>query len=166
MALIRAIVYLGALLVGMLLLAGRFGMLAGRVPTDLGVKDGKLKPPSPTRNSVSSQADLYPDHPQRAYARIAPLTVQGSGVQSIKRLALLLKDMPGVSVVTQTEDYLHAHCQTRWLRFTDDLELWFEPGTQLIQVRSASRLGREDFGVNRERVESLRAAFEAKALPQ
>ena len=166
MALIRAILYIGALLVALLLLAGRFGMLAGRVPTDLGVKDGKLKPPSKTRNSVSSQADLYPDHPQRAYARIAPITVQGSGVQSIKRLALLLKGMPGVTLITQTDDYVDAQCQTQWLRFTDDLELWLEPGDQLIHVRSASRLGREDFGVNRERVESLRAAYEAKALPQ
>lgn len=166
MALIRGILYLGALLVGLLLLAGRSGMLTGRVPADLGVKDGRLKPPSPTRNSVSSQADLYPDHPQRAYARIAPFTVQGKGSDALQRLAQLLKGMPGVTVVTQTGDYVHAQCQTKWLRFTDDLELWLEPTGQLIHVRSASRLGREDFGVNRERVEALRAAFEAKALPQ
>jgi uncharacterized protein (DUF1499 family) len=164
MALIRAILYIGAILLALLLLAGRFGLLVGRVPADLGVKDGKLKPPSATRNSVSSQADLYPDHPQRAYARIAPFTVQGTGDQSLKRLSQLLKGMAGVTLVTQTDDYLHAQCQTRWLRFTDDLELWLEPDGKLIQVRSASRLGREDFGVNRERVEALRAAFEAKAL--
>ncbi|MEO5655608.1 MAG: DUF1499 domain-containing protein, partial [Nitrosospira sp.] len=55
------------------LLAGQLGLLKGTQPTDLGVHDGRLKPPSKTPNSVSSQASLYPDHPQRAYAEIAPL---------------------------------------------------------------------------------------------
>lgn len=164
MALIRAILYIGALVLGMLLLAGRFGMLTGRVPGDLGVKDGRLKPPSKTRNSVSSQAQLYPDHPQKDYAQIAPFAIQGSGPDALKRLTDLLKATQGVSILTQHDGYIHAQCQTQWLRFTDDLELWLDTNEQVIHVRSASRLGREDFGVNRERVEALRRAYEAKAL--
>ncbi|GAB2902908.1 hypothetical protein GCM10027046_35250 [Uliginosibacterium flavum] len=50
-------------------------------------------------------------------------------------------------------------CTTPWLKFVDDLELWFDPAKQVVQVRSASRVGRKDFGINRQRVESLRAGL-------
>lgn len=59
------------------LVAAQVGLLSGQRPGDLGVKDGRLKPPSLTRNSVSSQAALMPDHPQRAYASIDPLPFKG-----------------------------------------------------------------------------------------
>ncbi len=62
---------------GALLLAGQLGVLKGHAPGDLGVQNGRLKPPSWTPNSVSSQADLYPDHPQKDYARIAPIQFTG-----------------------------------------------------------------------------------------
>ncbi|MEZ5703302.1 MAG: hypothetical protein R3E42_17120 [Burkholderiaceae bacterium] len=57
----------------LLLLAGQLGMLQGQHPGDLGITDGRLKRLSDTPNSVSSQADLYPNHPQATYASIDPL---------------------------------------------------------------------------------------------
>ena len=141
------------------LLAGQLGLLGGRMPGDLGVRNGQLKPPSLTENSVSSQAALHPEHPMRAYADIAPLPLQGDGPTTLARLASLLQAMPGVTVVQHADGYLYAQCTTRWLKFVDDLELWFDPDQQVIQVRSASRVGRKDFGVNRQRVEALRAAL-------
>jgi uncharacterized protein (DUF1499 family) len=50
---------------------------------------------------------------------------------------------------------------TRWLKFVDDTEFWLSPAESVIHVRSASRVGRKDFGVNRARVEAIRARFEA-----
>lgn len=148
-------------LLGLLLLGGRLGLLQGHRPADLGVTQGRLKAPSATPNSVSSQADLHPGHPQAAYARIAPLALQGRDpAVAMQVLAGVLRAMPGVTVVTQTPDYLHAEAETRWLRFVDDLEFWHDPAAQAIAVRSASRLGRKDFGVNRARIEAVRAAFE------
>lgn len=145
-----------------LVLAGQLGLLGGRTPDDLGVKDGRLKPPSATENSVSSQAGLYPDHPMRAYAEIAPLPLQGDGPSTLARLRQLLQDMPGVTIVQDNDDgYLYAQCSTRWMKFVDDLELWVDPVHQVVQVRSASRVGRKDFGMNRERVEALRAGLAA-----
>ena len=79
-------------------IAGQLGWLSGEQPTDLGVKDGRLKPPSQTENSVSSQADLYPDHPMRAYARIAPLALHGDGPATMAQLSKLLQAMPGVKI--------------------------------------------------------------------
>lgn len=139
------------------------GALRGRPPADLGVNNGRLKPPSPTPNSVSSQAALHPEHPQRTYAEIAPLPLKaGSGPGSIQTLAQVLAATPGVTVVEQKPDYLRAEAETRWMKFTDDLEFWFDPARKVIELRSASRLGRKDFGVNRARIEAIRAAYQAR----
>ena len=54
--------------------AGQFGLLQGKAPTDLGVHEGRLKPPANVPNSVSSQASLYATHPMREAANIAPLS--------------------------------------------------------------------------------------------
>lgn len=142
------------------LVAAQVGLLSGQRPSDLGVKDGRLKPPSLTRNSVSSQAALLPDHPQRAYASVDPLPFKAAGAAaSLKALEAVLLAMPGVSIVEQRPDYVYAQAQTRWLKFVDDLEFWANPASRVIELRSASRLGREDFGVNRQRIEAIRAAY-------
>ena len=125
------------------LVAAQIGMLSGQRPSDLGVKDGRLKPPSVTRNSVSSQAALLPDHPQRAYAAIDPLPFKAGGAAaSIKALEAVLGTTPGVTIVEQRPDYVYAQAQTRWLKFVDDLEFWANPASGVIELRSASRLGR------------------------
>jgi uncharacterized protein (DUF1499 family) len=127
------------------------------------VHNARLKPPAPTRNSVSSQAALYPEHPQRAYADIKPLPIkQGSPADSMRVLAAVIASMPGIRLVEQRPDYLHVEAETPWLKFVDDLEFWFNPARGVIELRSASRLGREDFGVNRERIEAIRAAYLAR----
>ena len=147
-------------LVAAVLTGARLGLLNGQRPNDLGVTNGRLKPPSLTRNSVSSQARLYPDHPQRAYASVEPLPLRDrSGAASLQTVATVLQAMPGVTVVEQRPDYLYAQAQTRWLRFVDDVEFWADPVSGVVEVRSASRLGREDFGVNRQRVDAIRAAY-------
>jgi uncharacterized protein (DUF1499 family) len=154
--LIGIVVALGALVV-LAVAAGQLGLLQGKPPTDLGVNGGRLKRPSKTPNSVSSQADLFADHPMRDYARIAPLPASGGAQASMARLRAVIERMPGASVVEQRDDYLYARFETKVLRFTDDAEFWYDPAAQAIQVRSASRLGRKDFGVNRARIETIRA---------
>jgi uncharacterized protein (DUF1499 family) len=156
----RALVLLLLGLVAAVLASARFGLLSGQRPADLGVANGRLKPPSLTRNSVSSQARLYPEHPQHTYAAIDPLPLsQGDATASLQTLAAVLRGLPGVVVVEQRPDYLYAQATTRWLRFVDDMEFWADPASATVEVRSASRLGREDFGVNRQRVDAVRAAY-------
>jgi len=137
-------------------LAGRLGALRGNPPADLGVHDGRLKPPAHTPNSVSSQADLYPEHPMREYARVAALPASGGASASLARLRAMVERLPGATVIEQRDDYLYAQFETPALRFVDDVEFWYDPATQSIAVRSASRIGRKDFGVNRARVEAIR----------
>jgi len=156
----KLIVLLVAGLVIGLVAAGRFGLLAGRPPADLGLRDGKLKPPSKSPNSVSSQAALWPDHPQRERAAIAPLAFRpgdSDGNATMVRLVQLLAANPAFKIEISRPDYVYATCTTRWLRFTDDVEFWLDRKAGVIQVRSASRLGESDLGANRTRIESLRA---------
>jgi uncharacterized protein (DUF1499 family) len=139
--------------------AGQMGAFTGREPDDLGVKDGRLKPPSRNPNSVSSQAGLYPDHPQQAYAAIAPLPLRGDAAQSLARVKKILEATPGVRIVRQEPGYLYAQCTTRLMKYVDDLEFWADPAAGVLHVRSASRLGRSDLGVNRARVEAIRTRY-------
>lgn len=159
----KIVLYAALVLFVLLLLGARIGLLEGQRPDDLGVEAGRFKPPSPTPNSVSSQAGLYPEHPQRGYAAIAPLPLNGKdAVRAMQLLAEVLLATPGVTLVERRADYLRAEARTRWLRFVDDLEFWFDPASGAIELRSASRLGRKDFGVNRKRIEAVRAAYLTK----
>lgn len=160
MRIIAWIIVVTLFAVALVVLAGQFGLFTGQ-PPHLGVQGGRLKPPSVTSNSVSSQARLYPDHPQKDYATIAPMAIQGDGTAAIDRLDAVLREKPGCSVVTRRPDYIYVTCQTKWLKFTDDLEFWQDPTAHVIQVRSSSRLGRKDFGVNRARIESIRKRFDS-----
>jgi uncharacterized protein (DUF1499 family) len=139
------------------LLAGQLGLLRGTPPDDLGVRDGKLKPPSLTPNSVSSQADAVARPPAAATPRIAPLALRGDGPATIAGWRALCQGDARRHHRQQKPDYLYVQFQTPWLKFVDDAEFWFDPAAGVVQVRSASRIGRKDFGVNRERLESIRS---------
>lgn len=141
---------------------GQLGWLAGSTPQDLGVRQGRLKPPSVTPNSVSSQATLFPEHPRAQAAQIAPLGRPGQARETLSLVAELVAHMPGAQVVTQRPDYLYVQFTSTWLKFVDDTEFWADPVAQVVQVRSASRLGRRDFDVNRQRIESIRRALGPK----
>lgn len=134
---------------------GQVGMLRGTAP-DLGVLQGKLKPPSNTPNSVSSQA-------QQGDAQIAPLTYKGDAANAMQQLRQIVQASPGITIIASEPTYLYAQCQTRWLKFVDDLEFYVDDANKHIHVRSASRIGRKDFGVNRARVEAIRAQFVQRA---
>lgn len=150
------IVVLGLLLIA----AGQLRMFSGRQPNNLGVKDGKLKPPSRTPNSVSSQADLHAGSDRRVdYARIDPLALQGDAAATMAELEAVVAAMPGAKIIERRDDYLYAQFTSRLFRFVDDVEFWASPTDKVVHVRSASRVGHGDRGVNRARIEAIRAAM-------
>ncbi|MFA5180915.1 MAG: DUF1499 domain-containing protein [Syntrophales bacterium] len=120
---------------------------------DPGAQNGRLSPCPDRPNCVSSQS-ADPRH------AIRPLSYQGTRADASERLLKLLRSMPRVQVVTATPDYIHAEFTSRIFRFVDDVEFVFAGDDNNIQIRSASRLGYSDFGVNRKRVETIREAFE------
>jgi len=147
----------------LLLAVGQFGFLRGSPPTERGLREGKLKPPSRTPNSVSSQADAWPDGEYDvAYAKIEPIRFSGDPVSAMNRLRDVLNAWPGATIVENRPDYVAVEFETRWLRFVDDAEFLLDPAERVIHVRSKSRLGRKDFGVNRSRIEALRRKLDLR----
>ena len=143
----------------LLIIAGQVGFLKGKAPDDLGIKDGKLKRISRTPNSVSSQADQWPDDRQKDYSAIAPFKATGDGSAEMTKIADALKSMPRTVIIKQESGYIYAQSTTALLKFTDDIEFALDASKGIINVRSASRLGQKDFGVNRARIEAMRSAL-------
>ena len=121
-------------------------------PDYLGVKDGRLARPKSTPNCVSSQAD-----PADAEHYIAPIPFRGDAAAAMSAVRKAVEGMHDATIVRAEGAYLYAEFRTRLKRFVDDVEFFYDDKAGLIHVRSASRLGRRDFGVNRARVEALRA---------
>lgn len=138
----------------LLVAAGQAGLLKGKPPTTLGVTEGRLPPPRKSPNNVHSQAGSF--GPAYAHTLIEPLPAGPDGAAAIARLRSLIEDMPGAQVIKAAPDYLYVQYTTRWMKFVDDAEFWFDPAAQKVQLRSASRLGESDLGVNRARIEALR----------
>ena len=128
-------------------------MFNWRRPTNLGLKDGRLAPCKRTPNCVSSQAEA-----QDREHQIAPIAFRGS----MAELRRAVERMERATVITAEGYYLYAEYRTKLLRYVDDVELYYDEKRGLVHVRSASRLGRRDFGVNRKRIEALRALMQAR----
>ena len=140
----------------LLLIAGQAGMLRGEPVAPPGVMDGRLAPiPADRQNAVSSQASTDAH-------RIEPIRLKGDPVAAFARLRAIVARTPGVHIIEQNDGYLYAHCESRMLRFVDDLELLLDAAGGVVQVRSASRLGSNDLGVNRARIEALRTTFNSQ----
>jgi uncharacterized protein (DUF1499 family) len=118
--------------------------LTGKRPTNLGVKNGKLAPTPTTPNCVHSQSD----NPQY---KIAPLPMV-----SMTKLKEVINSMERTTIIEEKEDYLYAEFQTKLMGYVDDVEFYLDKNENVIQVRSASRLGQSDLGLNRKRVEEIR----------
>ena len=132
-------------------------VFAGKRPDYLGVKDGQLARCKRSPNCVSSQAD-----PGDAGHYIAPIAFKGSALQAITEVRKAVDAMPRTLVVRHEENYLYAEFTSKLMGFVDDVEFTFDEKAGAIHVRSASRLGRRDFGVNRARIEAIRAIVERR----
>ncbi|NRA01164.1 MAG: DUF1499 domain-containing protein [Myxococcales bacterium] len=122
---------------------------AGTRPTNLGVSEAGLAPCPTSPNCVSSDAA------DSGHA-IAPFELAVPEGQAWHSAVSAVSALPRTKIVTERDGYLHAECRSAVFGFVDDLELELRAADQTIAVRSASRLGVGDFGVNRRRVESLR----------
>ncbi len=123
-------------------------------PANLGVNDGKLAPCPATPNCVSSQSS------DQVHA-IEPLSFTGTAAEAQAALRKVILNMKRSQIITDTGSYIHAEFTTAIFRFVDDVEFWFDENAKVIHVRSASRLGSSDRGVNRKRVEEIRARWTA-----
>jgi uncharacterized protein (DUF1499 family) len=117
-----------------------------------------MKPLSPcpsSPNCVSTQAS------DERHA-IAPFQYRKSRPEAKEALKAVIGSLPRTRLVKEDEFYLHYEFTSLLLRFVDDVEFLFEDETQTIHFRSASRIGYGDLGVNRRRMEQVRALVQAK----
>lgn len=121
----------------------------GAVPSNLGVRDGRLSPCSDSPNCVSSQS-TDPDH------GVFPITYASTAVDAFTDLKIILGQMKRVRIVKESPTYLHVTFTSFLFRFVDDVEFALDDVEKLIHIRSASRTGKNDLGVNRKRVEKIR----------
>jgi uncharacterized protein (DUF1499 family) len=124
-------------------------LFAGERPADVGT--GRLAPCPDRPNCVASDS-ADPRH------AIAPLPRRGDTITAMACIARAVAAVAGARIVVQRSDYLYAEFESRVMGFVDDVEFLADPAADAIRVRSASRLGYADFGVNRRRIEAIRAA--------
>lgn len=125
---------------------------SGDRPTTLGIESGHLRPCPASPNCVSSQGP-DPEH------LVEPLVFEGSARQAMQTLKQVIDDSERAEVLRSDENYLYAEFTSKWMGFVDDVEFYFDNQAKQVEVRSASRLGESDLGVNRQRVETLRQRF-------
>ena len=122
----------------------------------LGLEQGQLIECGKSPNCVSSQTT-------QSSKRIAPINASDTPELAWLMLRDAVETMPQALLITENETYRHYQFTTPLMGFIDDVELLFVRTEQLIQVKSASRVGESDLGANRKRVELLRDSLN-KAL--
>lgn len=123
-----------------------------------GVTDGMLAACPGPPNCVSSAVPGVSHH-------VEPIAMEDDPDTAMTRLVRAVETMPRSRVERQEGYYLHATFRTALWRFVDDLECLVVPGESVIHVRSTSRVGYSDLGVNRRRIEQLRRAYSGLAGP-
>lgn len=127
---------------------------SGKQPDNLGVKSGLLNRCPKTPNCVSSQSS-------DTTHRIDPITYEGDAATAFDRLKEAIEGISNAKIITAEPDYLYAQFTSRIMGFVDDVEFYLDEDNGAIQVRSASRLGESDLGVNRKRIEKIRKLLES-----
>jgi uncharacterized protein (DUF1499 family) len=133
-------------------LTGEPQLLAGTRPDNLGVRAGQLAPCPSTPNCVNSQS-------QDAAHKIEPLIYNSSPQVAMADLKTVLQSFRRIKAIAQTDNYIYAEFTIPVVGFVDDVEFFLDESAKVIHVRSASRMGESDLGVNRSRIENLKNKF-------
>lgn len=136
---------------------GYAGWLSGTAPRELGARDGQLRPCPDKPNCVCSQTG--------GVHHVEPLAFDGSADTALARLKQVLLATARIRMVEEATGYLRVEAYSRLFGFVDDVEFLLDRERRVVHVRSASRLGYSDFGVNRRRIEAIRKRFETRTDP-
>lgn len=133
--------------------------LAGKRPNHIGAADGRLA--SCPANKANCVVSLHAEESRtEGPHHVAPFSYEGDPGDAMTRVLAVLMQAAHCRIVSNRSDYIHAEFTSSFFGFVDDVEFLLSAAERVIHVRSASRLGLSDFGVNRARVETLREAFD------
>ncbi|AOY79182.1 DUF1499 domain-containing protein [Moorena producens JHB] len=128
-----------------------FMKFPGKQPTNIGIQSsGQLAPCPNTPNCVSSYS-------KDAEHGIEPLGYNSTPTEAMAKLKIVIQNLERTQIIEEKDNYLYAQFTTPLMGFVDDVEFLLDDTAKVIHVRSASRLGKSDLGVNRKRVEIIRA---------
>ncbi|WP_079529212.1 DUF1499 domain-containing protein [Halobacillus hunanensis] len=114
----------------------------------LGVRNGELAPCPNSPNCISTQAQRPPQKMESL-----PFFHDKDGAKNV--ILNIIGAEKGTEIQSQHEDYLHVVFTSKFLKFKDDVEFYFDQLEERVHFRSASRVGCIDFGVNRKRMERI-----------
>lgn len=121
-------------------------------PETVGLRDNSLQNCGSKPNCVCSiQND--------SVHGIAPFQIRENVNSSMEKLSKIIQSMNGARIISSQEGYLYAEFKTSFFGFIDDVEFHVNESANSIEVRSASRLGYSDLGLNRSRLESIRKKY-------
>lgn len=92
---------------------------------------------------------------------IEPLQLKNTIDSAVSELVQIISDLPRTQLIKQENHYLHFTFTSLIFRFVDDVEFYLDSDKKLVHVRSASRVGYSDFGVNRKRIEKIRQLMQS-----
>lgn len=129
-------------------------IFSGTRPDNLGVNNGKLAACPNSPNCVSSQS---PSSDETHF--IQPLKYSSTTEKALADLKNVIESEDRTKIINESSDYLYAEFKSALMGYVDDVEFYLDSSTNTIHVRSASRLGQSDLGVNRKRIETIRTKF-------
>ena len=130
-----------------------FTACSGQRPNNIGVTEGKFASCPNKPNCIISQ------NGDDAHS-IDPIVYKTSRTQAFKILKKIVKSQKRSVIIEESDNFLYAEFRSRFMGFVDDTQFYFPENESFIHVRSASRLGYSDLGVNRKRIENIRALFQ------
>ena len=123
-------------------------------PKNIGLQNDQLPPCKSTLNCVCSE-----HHSDESF--ISPIVFEYEPEAAWITVQKTIEDSGG-KIEKLDNRFLWARFTTPLMRFVDDVQLRLDPENKKIHIRSASRVGRRDFGVNRKRIEKLREQFQTE----
>lgn len=96
--------------------------------------------------------------------RIEPFHLRTDPETSWDEIKSTVASLPRTTIVSASLDSIQAECRSMIFRFVDDLTLHLSPAENIVHIRSASRTGYFDFGVNFRRVENLREQLRQRGI--
>lgn len=139
------------LVVALVIGFGIYANISNKLPEGLGLTDGFLKlcPASP--NCVSTQA-LEDD----AVHYAEPIIYSSDRKSAQLAIESYLLEQGNTRIVTSKLGYVHFEVKSPLIGYVDDVEVYLPDADSVIHIRSASRVGYSDFGVNRDRVRQIK----------
>lgn len=120
----------------------------------IGVKNGRLSECPTSPNCVSTQTD-------QEEKRMDALVFTKDLETTKSLIKEILSERQRTTIETENENYIHAVVESKWIKFKDDVEFYFDQKDEVVHFRSASRVGYSDFGVNKNRMGAISQHYDS-----